>query len=132
DLVLVDAPCTGTGTWRRRPDAKWRLAPGALDKRIAEQDAVLAEAAPLVRPGGTLAYVTCSVLPEENEDRLTAFLAGHSAFAVADASAAFASATGADCPAECRVALAGGTIVRLTPATAGTDGFTIALLRRAG
>src|SRR5690606_29486623 len=130
DLVVADAPCTGTGTWRRRPDAKWRLAPGALALRIAEQDAVLAGAAPLVRPGGRLAYATCSALPEEHEDRLSTFLAAHPDFAVENAGAAFAAVTGVACPESCLVPLAGGTLVRLTPATTGTDGFTVALLRR--
>src|SRR5262249_10401353 len=66
DLVFVDAPCSGSGVWRRRPDAKWRLTPEALAQRVEEQQAVLAAAAPLVKPGGTLAYATCSVLPAEN------------------------------------------------------------------
>ncbi|MGE3251956.1 MAG: RsmB/NOP family class I SAM-dependent RNA methyltransferase [Hyphomonadaceae bacterium] len=77
DLVLVDAPCTGSGTWRRAPDTKWRLKPAALEKRLAEQREALALAAPLVKPGGRLVYVTCSVLPEENEDQLAAFLAAN-------------------------------------------------------
>src|SRR5262245_54694902 len=64
DLVLIDAPCTGTGTWRRNPDAKWRVRPGALAERIKEQAAVLDRAAALVRPGGRIAYVTCSLLAE--------------------------------------------------------------------
>ena len=63
DLVFVDAPCTGSGTWRRHPDAKWRLTPDQLARRIAEQDAVLAAAAPFVKPGGRLIYVTCSLSP---------------------------------------------------------------------
>ncbi len=75
DLVFVDAPCTGSGTWRRHPDAKWRLTPQHLERRIAEQVAVLAGAAPFVKPGGRLIYVTCSLLAEENEDRVAAFVA---------------------------------------------------------
>ena len=74
DLVLIDAPCTGTGAWRRNPDAKWRMRPGALELRRKEQEAVLDRAAGLVRPGGRLLYVTCSVLPEENGDQVAAFL----------------------------------------------------------
>ena len=80
DLVFVDAPCTGSGTWRRHPDAKWRLTPPQLERRIAEQDAVLAAAAPFVKPGGRLIYVTCSLLAEENEDRVAAFVAAHPDF----------------------------------------------------
>ena len=63
DLVLIDAPCTGTGTWRRNPDAKWRMRPGALEVRLKDQAEVLDRAAALVKPGGRIAYVTCSVLP---------------------------------------------------------------------
>ena len=66
DLVLIDAPCTGIGAWRRNPDAKWRVRPGALEVRSKEQVAVLDRAAALVKPGGRIAYVTCSVLDEEN------------------------------------------------------------------
>jgi 16S rRNA (cytosine967-C5)-methyltransferase len=83
DLVLVDAPCTGVGTWRRNPDAKWRLRPGALDLRQREQNTVLERAARLVRPGGRIVYVTCSLLPEENEDRLGVFLREKTQFGIA-------------------------------------------------
>ncbi len=75
DCVLVDAPCTGTGVWRRRPDSKWRVTPEALEKRTGERDAVLRQAARYVRPGGILAYATCSLLPAENGDRISAFVA---------------------------------------------------------
>jgi 16S rRNA (cytosine967-C5)-methyltransferase len=75
DLVFVDAPCTGTGVWRRRPDAKWRLRPNALEQRQRDQAQALALGAALVKPGGRLVYATCSVLAEENEDSVSAFLA---------------------------------------------------------
>ena len=75
DLVLIDAPCTGSGVWCRRPDAKWRLSPQMLEARIKEQRTVLDEGARLVKPGGRLAYITCSVLPSENRDQVDAFLA---------------------------------------------------------
>ena len=68
DLVVIDAPCTGTGTWRRNPDAKWRMRPGALEVRLKDQAEVLDRAAALVKPGGRIAYITCSVLPPENGD----------------------------------------------------------------
>jgi len=80
DAVLVDAPCTGTGTWRRHPDAKWRLREGQLQTRMREQDQVLTQAAPYVRPGGMMFYVTCSLLCEENEDRVDGFLGEHDEF----------------------------------------------------
>jgi 16S rRNA (cytosine967-C5)-methyltransferase len=83
DLVLVDAPCSGSGTWRRAPEAKWRLTPEALAALTRRQDAILAAAAALVRPGRHLAYATCSVLSEENGDRIAAFCAGHPGWQVA-------------------------------------------------
>ena len=70
DLVLIDAPCTGTGSWRRNPDAKWRVRPGALEQRRKDQTEILDRAAPLVKPGGRITYVTCSVLAEENGDQV--------------------------------------------------------------
>jgi 16S rRNA (cytosine967-C5)-methyltransferase len=82
DLVLADAPCSGSGTWRRAPEAKWRLTPAALAALTRRQDTILAAAARLVRPGGHLAYATCSVLAEEDEDRATAFLADHPGWSV--------------------------------------------------
>ena len=75
DAVLIDAPCTGTGVWRRRPDAKWKLTDQALALRLGEQAALLADAARYVKPGGRLVYVTCSLLPDENADQVAAFLA---------------------------------------------------------
>ena len=83
DLVLVDAPCTGSGTWRRNPDAKWRVRPGALAERVKDQGEVLQRAARLVKPGGRIVYITCSMLPDENDDAVTAFLARDGRFAVA-------------------------------------------------
>ena len=74
DLVVIDAPCTGTGTWRRNPDAKWRMRPGALEIRIKDQIEVLDRAAPLLKRGGRIAYITCSVLQEENSDQISAFI----------------------------------------------------------
>ncbi|GLK55440.1 16S rRNA (cytosine967-C5)-methyltransferase [Methylopila capsulata] len=127
DLVLIDAPCTGAGTWRRNPDAKWRLKPAALEARIAEQDAVLAAAAPLVKPGGRLVYVTCSVLAEENEDRLAAFRAQFPAFRPVPAVEA---AVSAGLPALGAFATSGGDALLLGPRRSGTDGFFVAVLTR--
>ena len=80
DLVVVDAPCTGSGTWRRRPDAKWRLTRRQLDARLAEQAAILQDAARFVKPGGRLVYITCSVFPEENHQlQIARFLEGNRA-----------------------------------------------------
>ena len=125
DLVLIDAPCSGSGVWRRRPDAKWRLTTQQLSARVAVQQELLGKAAGLVKAGGTIAYVTCSVLPEENEDQAEAFLAKHPEFSVADAferAGKFLS-----CPLRPQPQRMG---LQLTPAQHGTDGFYIALLRK--
>lgn len=131
DVVLVDAPCTGTGTWRRRPDAKWRLSEGALEKRMAEQDAVLDEAARFVKPGGRLVYVTCSVLPEENAARIEAFLGRAQGFSVGDLAEAWNGVVPDDLHESVHpLSVAGGTALMLTPARTGTDGFFVASLRK--
>ncbi|BCJ90816.1 MFS transporter [Terrihabitans soli] len=127
DLVLVDAPCTGAGTWRRNPDAKWRMRPGSLEIRQKEQDAVLGDAARLVKPGGRLVYITCSLLAEENEDRLQAFRAAHPGFRpVPIREALSAAGLGALDP----YANADGSGLLLTPRRSGTDGFFVAVLRQ--
>ncbi|MDU6244190.1 MAG: hypothetical protein E6614_35495, partial [Bradyrhizobium sp.] len=82
DLVVIDAPCTGTGTWRRNPDAKWRMRPGALEIRLKDQAEVLDRAAGLVKPGGRIAYITCSVLQPENGDQVRGFVARHPEFSI--------------------------------------------------
>jgi 16S rRNA (cytosine967-C5)-methyltransferase len=121
DLVFIDAPCSGSGAWRRHPDTKWRLTPEALVRRQADQDAVLDAGVLYVRPGGRLIYVTCSVLAEENEDRVSAFLARHPEFSVRPAT---------DDP-ERLPRLTPEGYLRLTPATSDTDGFFVAVLARA-
>jgi 16S rRNA (cytosine967-C5)-methyltransferase len=128
DLVLVDAPCTGSGAWRRRPDAKWRLRPANLVQRQQEQRTILALAAPLVKPGGRLVYVTCSVLAEENGDQVAWYLANHSDFAALPWREAWKASLG-EVP---QPASADGRdeALLLTPARHGTDGFFIAVLVR--
>jgi 16S rRNA (cytosine967-C5)-methyltransferase len=127
DLVLVDAPCTGTGTWRRNPDAKWRVRPGALDQRMKEQDEILDIAQRFVKRNGRLIYVTCSLLREENEDRIGAFLENHADFV---AIGALDLAEAAGLPTLAGFASRLGPGLRLSPSTSGTDGFFIAGLRR--
>ena len=133
DVVFVDAPCTGTGTWRRRPDAKWRLKDKQLDKRIEEQTEILQAASEYVKPGGRLVYATCSFLMEEDEDRVADFLSRHDGFEqlnAADeviASGLLTEEGAAKVQAGCK----SGTSVRLTPRSAGTDGFFFAVMRRA-
>lgn len=126
DRVLVDAPCTGSGVWRRHPDAKWRLRPEAIDRRITEQDRALSAAAGFVRPGGMLAYATCSLLPSENQERIAAFLAGHPGFRRTDA----AEVWRANVPGAPRAPLATENSFLLSPRRTGTDGFFFALLQR--
>ena len=123
DRVLVDAPCTGTGTWRRNPDARWRLKPADLVELPALQAQILDSAQRLVRPGGRLVYVTCSLLREENEDQVARFLAAHADFALVPVASVWREAVGGDCPAR-------GEMLRLTPARHGTDGFFVAILAR--
>src|SRR5262249_50166422 len=82
DCVVIDAPCSGSGAWRRNPDAKWRLTEKQLQQRLADQRSVLARGASLVKPGGRLLYITCSVLPEENDDQVEAFLTDQPGFSV--------------------------------------------------
>jgi len=129
DVVLVDAPCSGSGAWRRRPDAKWRLSPEALAKRHEEQRATLDTAAALVRPGGHLVYVTCSVLPSENTAQVGRFLRDHADFAPAPAGDAWAARLGAPFPGSAAHNAETGALL-LTPATHGTDGFFVAILTR--
>lgn len=129
DLVLIDAPCTGTGTWRRNPDAKWRMRPGALEVRLKEQAEVLDRASFLVKPGGRIAYITCSVLPAENGEQVGAFVARHPAFSVVppaqtatvlwDKAEDFAAA-----------ALESPEGWLMTPRRTGTDGFFVSILKK--
>ena len=134
DIVLIDAPCTGTGTWRRRPDAKWRLTEAALAKRSAEQDAVLDAASAFVKPGGTLVYVTCSVLGAENGGRVDAFLHRSSnRFSPVDMTARWADTLPDVQSAYRAVPIAGEPAggLMLSPRMSGTDGFFIAALKAA-
>jgi 16S rRNA (cytosine967-C5)-methyltransferase len=127
DLVLVDAPCTGSGTWRRKPDAKWRVKPANIPERQAEQRKVLDLGAQMVKPGGALVYVTCSVLPEENADQVAAFLAGHPDFALEPYAPHWRARLGSEPPAS---ADGREDTLQLTPACHATDGFFVALMRR--
>ena len=128
DRVLVDAPCTGTGTWRRHPDARWKVGPAELAEIPPRQAAILDLAAGLVRKAGRVVYATCSVLVEENEAQVSAFLARHEGFAPV-APAALWAAQAAQGLTEAERG-AGDLGFLLTPARHGTDGFFISVLER--
>ena len=129
DLVVVDAPCTGIGAWRRNPDAKWRVRPGALDTRRKDQVEILDMAATLVRAAGRIAYITCSVLAEENDDQIRDFLGRQPAFALVPP-AEVAGALGDRAFMFRRAALIGEEGLLLTPRRTETDGFFISMLVR--
>ncbi|SOB87538.1 16S rRNA (cytosine967-C5)-methyltransferase [Sphingomonas guangdongensis] len=114
DLVLVDAPCSGTGTWRRNPEARWRLTAARLARLLETQCRLLDLAAALVRPGGALAFVVCSLLDAEGREQVDGFLGRHAGWSTEPVAIGTAHGAGA----------------RLTPASDGTDGFFVARLRR--
>jgi 16S rRNA (cytosine967-C5)-methyltransferase len=129
DLVLIDAPCTGTGTWRRNPDAKWRVRPGALVERVKEQAALLDRAVALTKVGGRIAYVTCSVLDDENGEQVRAFVGRTRGFSV-EKPADVTQTLGERAYLFARAALISGEGLLMTPRRTDTDGFFVSLLRR--
>jgi 16S rRNA (cytosine967-C5)-methyltransferase len=129
DLVLIDAPCTGIGAWRRNPDAKWRVRPGALEVRQKEQAETLERAVPLVKAGGRIAYVTCSVLDEENGAQIRAFTGRHPDFSV-EKPDRVADALGDRAYLFKRAALGSAEGLLMTPRRTDTDGFFVSILRR--
>ncbi len=131
DRVLIDAPCTGIGAWRRNPDAKWRMRPGALDIRVQEQVALIDRAVGLLKPGGRIVYVTCSLLAEENGDQVRAFLTRHPDF-IALPGAELTRPLGERALVFGRAALTTAEGLLMTPRRTETDGFFVsALMRRA-
>ena len=116
DLVLVDAPCSGSGTWRRSPEGRWRLTPERLDRLVGQQRRLLDIAAELVRPGGYLVYAVCSLLSREGADQIDAFVSRHSSWIVKETSIAAGRLEGS------------GRL--LTPGHDATDGFFVARLCR--
>jgi 16S rRNA (cytosine967-C5)-methyltransferase len=116
DVVLVDAPCSGTGTWRRNPEARWRLTPERLDRLVTTQRTLLGIAATLVRPGGAMVYVVCSLLDAEGAGQVDAFLTRHRGWCAE--------------PLALPAGRPHSAGLRLTPAHVGTDGFFVARLVR--
>jgi 16S rRNA (cytosine967-C5)-methyltransferase len=125
DLVFLDAPCSGSGTWRRQPENKWRLTPERLDELNALQDKLLDQAAARAAGKARVVYATCSILPRENEDRIAAFLERHPAFKLIPASQIWRETTDRRAPPGL------GDYLRVTPLVDGMDGFFTAILARA-
>jgi len=125
DVVLIDSPCSGSGTWRRQPELRWRITPERLKELTALQDTMLEQGAAHVAPGGRLVYATCSLLPAENEDRIAQFLSSHPDFAPVPAVDAWREAVGTEPPAGM------DRFFQATPRRTGTDGFFTAVLQRA-
>lgn len=124
DRVLVDAPCSGSGTWRRNPDAKWSFTPKDLEEITASQSVILKSAARLTKPGGRLIYATCSVLEEENEAQIGKFLAANPDFALVPVGDVWAHRADTPCPVST-------PMLRLSPYAHGTDGFFCAVMEKA-
>jgi 16S rRNA (cytosine967-C5)-methyltransferase len=131
DLVLIDAPCTGTGAWRRNPDAKWRMRSGALEQRQKEQAEILDRAGPLLKAGGRIAYVTCSVLDEENGVQVREFMTRHHEFSVRPP-AEVAGALGERAFMFAKAARLSDEGILMTPRTTETDGFFVSIILRRG
>jgi 16S rRNA (cytosine967-C5)-methyltransferase len=123
DRVLVDAPCTGTGTWRRNPDAKWTLTPQDAAELEALQRRILDSAARLVKPGGRIVYATCSLLPQENEQQAEWFAMTHPDFTPVPVAQVWSRVIG-------RAAPDGDLYLRLSPARHNTDGFFAAVFEK--
>ena len=129
DRVVVDAPCTGSGTWRRHPHAKWKLSKEMLETRLTEQEEVLSEAAPFVRPGGYLVYITCSILPEENENQINSFIEDNPQFELLSVGEVWQDLFGFN---KSQPWSSDMKTVTLTPGSVDTDGFFIAVVGRKG
>src|SRR6201994_3407120 len=129
DLVVIDAPCTGTGTWRRNPDAKWRMRPGALEIRLKDQIEVLDRASAMVKAGGRITYITCSVLSVENSEQIQRFMTRHPEFAIQPPEeTASVLWDKADAFAEAALRTPEGWL--MTPRRTGTDGFFVSVLKK--
>ena len=127
DCVVIDAPCSGSGSWRRKPDAKWRLTQKQLDQRLKDQRQVLEKGFNLVKPGGRLTYITCSVLPEENTDQVRAFLSRHAEMKIIPYKDQWTRTIGGEAPLSADGA---ADTLLLTPAQHDTDGFFVAVMQR--
>jgi 16S rRNA (cytosine967-C5)-methyltransferase len=127
DCVVIDAPCSGSGSWRRKPDAKWRLTQKQFDQRLKDQAQVLENGFELLKPGGTLLYITCSVLPEENTDQVAAFRKRHPEMKIVPYKEQWSATIGGPAPDSADGAT---ETLLLTPALHDTDGFFMAVMRK--
>ena len=127
DKVVIDAPCTGSGTWRRRPDAKWRFDEKNMEIRVEQQEEVLSEAAPFVKLGGHLIYITCSIFPEENENQVYSFTENNPEFEIVSAGEVWQDLFGFEKPAPWSSDM---KTITLTPASTNTDGFFFCVMER--
>jgi 16S rRNA (cytosine967-C5)-methyltransferase len=123
DRLLIDAPCSGVGAWRRNPESRWKMTPELLDDLIARQSRILNTSAHLVKKGGRLIYATCSMLKRENEDQIDAFLKAHEDFTLKSVSEVWAEVLESDCPFE-------GDYMKMRPDLHQSDGFFCAILER--
>jgi 16S rRNA (cytosine967-C5)-methyltransferase len=127
ERVLIDVPCSGSGTWRRTPAQKWRLTTEHLEEIIALQKKIMKKAIDLLSPGGRLIYATCSILPDENENQIEWFLKQYSEFNILPISEIWERVIGIDCP---KNAISDSAYLSLTPARHNTDGFFVAVLEK--
>jgi 16S rRNA (cytosine967-C5)-methyltransferase len=128
DCVVIDAPCTGVGAWRRKPETKWKLTPKLLDLRLKDQREVLERGAGLVKKGGRLVYITCSILPDENSAQVEAFLLAHPDFKIIPYTDQWKKTIGTAPPIS---ADGSPDTLLLTPHAHGTDGFFVAVMKKA-
>ena len=127
DCVVIDAPCSGSGSWRRKPDAKWRLTPKQFAQRIKDQAQVLENGFQLAKAGGTILYITCSVLPEENTEQIATFMSYYKEMRIIHYKEHWERVIGGDVPAS---ADGSQDTLLLTPARHDTDGFFMAVMRK--
>jgi 16S rRNA (cytosine967-C5)-methyltransferase len=123
DRVLIDAPCSGIGAWRRNPESRWKMTPELFEDLLGRQKRILENAAHLVKPGGRLVYATCSLLQRENEDQLEAFLKTNENYDIVPVSKVWVESIGTDCPFE-------GDYMIMRPDLHKSDGFFCAVLER--
>lgn len=129
DCMVIDAPCSGSGSWRRKPDAKWRLTPKQFAQRLKDQAQVLEKGFDLAKPGGTVLYITCSVLPEENTEQVSAFLSRHKEMRLVPYKEVWERMIGGQAPESADGAK---DTLLLTPARHDTDGFFMAVMQKGG